>query len=519
MSRGPAATDARRPSLVSAAISLAVALALCGCEGFLKPAPPRADNVPPEDPATAAARALAADDLAGAEQILQRALAEHQDTPRVADPKMTELWTTAARLRIRQQLYPEAERDVLRALSTAQAVGPLAQLTSQRAVHYRIAEAYEDAGRDDDAVTHLRQAHEMCLADAALAESDACESERAALVRIYMATGRYPDAEPLVLGRIADVQAHNGSYDLRLADALADAASFYLRQGQYELSGPLYTRAFSIWKNFRDDALTEHRKAVAAGIESPYGPEFVRVRARHVPFSAPVGLDDQAPTLYKLGKPEAAAAAINYERRLWELDEQAGPEAMNALNATVAAGRDGAELALDQEAVGYVYFKRGDYQHAEEHYRQALSVMQNLWPSLTISQRRRLLRDYLDILGALVVIDRSLQHYGEAVDYGKRQLELAEALLDPRDGLRLDTIASLATSYREAHDIPKAQEYSTRYMDAVTDARGSDHPDYAWALRNLAFVYLMQDAIDRSQSLEAEARRIWASHSIAAPDL
>jgi len=508
----------RRLRLLPLAATAAVLFAVSGCAGFIRPVPEHSSTVAAEAPAAAAARALAADDLAGAEAILQKALAEHPETPKVADPKMTELWTTAARLRIRQQLYPEAERDVLKALGTAQAVGPVAELTSQRAVHYRVAEAYEDAGRDDDAVTHLRTARDLCLADPTLSESDACESERNALVRVFMATGRYPDAEPLVLGRIADVQAHNGSYDLRLADTLSDAASFYSRQGQYELSAPLYARSFDIWKNFHDDAIAEQRKAVETGQQSPYGPEFLRIRARHAPFIAPVGLDDQPPVLYKLGKPEEAASVISFERRLWEADETAGPQAMNDLNAAVAGGRDGADLVLDQEAVAYVYFKRSDYPHAEEYYRQALGGLQSLWPSLTVSQRRRLLREYLDILGSLVVIDRSLEHYGEAVDYGRKQVELAEALLDARDALRLDTLSALATSYREARDIPKAHEYSVRYMNAVAAARGNDHPDYAWALRNLGYVYLLEGAVDRSQSLENEARSIWARHPIAAPE-
>lgn len=501
-----------------AAAALAVALGLTGCPPFIQPLPGPGDDLPAQKPAQAAARAIAADDLAGAEQILAKALSDRSDPRPSPDPESAELLATAARLRIRQQLYPEAERDAARALEAAPATGPLSELTSQRAIHYRIAEAYEDAGRDDDAVTHLGEARTLCLADAALAESDACENERAGLVRILLAKGRYPDAEPLILGRVADVQAHNGVYDLRLADVLAEAASFYCRQGQYQLCGPLYARSFDIWKNFRDDAVAEHRKAIEAGLESPFGADFLRIRARHALFTAPTGLDEQGPTLYKLGKPDEAAAAMSYERRLWEADDEVGPRAMDALNAIVAAGREGAELALAQEAVGYVYFKRGDYTHAEEHYRQALTRMEALWPSLSVPLQRRLVRDYLDILATLVLIDRAADRYGEAIDFGKRALELAQQQLDARDALRLDTIAGLATSFREVRDIAKAEEFAVRYLDAVAAARGSDHPDYAWALRNLAYVYLLRDAIERSQSLEAEARMIWTRHPAIAPE-
>gem|GEM_PF-3020016 len=504
--------------LARSAAALAVAAGLAGCPPFIQPRPDRDAKSPADKPAQSASRAIAAGDFAGAEEILQKALAARPDPPPSPDPETAALLAIAARLRIAQQLFPEAERDASRALAAAPATGPLSELTSQRAIHYRIAEAYEDAGRDDEAVTHLSAARTLCLADPALSDNDACESERAGLVRILLARGRYPEAEPLLLGRIADVQAHNGAYDLRLADVLADAASFYCRQGQYELCGPLYARSFDIWKTFRDDAVAEHRRTTEAGQESPFASDFVRVRARHAPFTAPTGLDEQGSTLYKLGKPDEAAAAISYERRLWESDGEVGPRAMDALNAIVAAGREGAELALAQEAVGYVYFKRGDYTHAEEHYRQALSRVEALWPSLSATSKRRMLRDYLEILATLVLIDRAADRYGEAIDFGKRALELAEAQLDARDALRLDTILGLATSYREVRDVAKAEEFAVRYLDAVEAARGSDHPDYAWALRNLAYVYLIKDAIERSQSLEAEARWIWSRHPVVAPE-
>src|SRR5205085_558954 len=205
-----------------------------------------------------------------------------------------------------------------------------------RAIHLRMAKLYEDAGRDPFAEHHILAARDLCLADAALVERGECDRESEELIRIRIARGDWNNAEPLVLKQIADVQSRYGSEDIRLSVALCEAARFYARQGSYALSGPLFARSFSLWKIARDEALTEHRQAIAAGQPSPFDAEFLRPRAGSIIFAAPCGLDQQSGILYKLGLPSSAADAARYEQHLWAIDTAGAELAVRSLDALLA---------------------------------------------------------------------------------------------------------------------------------------------------------------------------------------
>ncbi|MFN2375424.1 MAG: hypothetical protein ABR538_02730, partial [Candidatus Binatia bacterium] len=346
---------------------------------------------------------------------------------------------------------------------------------------------------------------------------DACERERQSLVRVRLARGRYAEAEPVVLAEISDVQSRYGATDIRLSVALCNVARFYARQGQYALSGPLFARSFDLWKTVREDAQAEHKRAVAAGQPSPFGAEFLRPRAGHAPFAAPCGLEDQPLLLYKIGKAGVANDAIRYEEALWAADTDAGPAAVDQLNAMVSRGADPLDIAAARHAVAFVAKRKGDMDRAERETRAVLAAYAAEWPALPLSERRYRAEDYLRAHESLIEILRSTRRFPEAVELGQRAEQLAAATVHQYDSVRLDTLLSLAKTFREMREAGRAESAAARYLDAIVAARGDTSADYAWALRTISYAYLLRDELDASGRMEMQAKAIWAKQSTVAP--
>lgn len=534
---------AHPPAPLLALLAFGALLTLSGCGlTLLEPGSRSAPQPAPPPTSQVVRTALDAGDLPTADQALTSALADAPPVePGKAYPERASLLLLRAELRLLQGLFPEAEADAAAALPLVPAStwpaepvpaagpdakgdetpppppAPLRKEPTQRSIHQRLSRLFEDAGRDDEAELHLGAARELCLANAALVESGDCETERSALVRIRLARGRYAEAEPLVLAQISEVQARFGVYDLRLADAFCDVARFYCRQGKYSLCSPLYARSFDLWKMAREEAFLEHARAVAAAAPSPFDAEFLRPRAGHAPFAAPCGLEDQPALLYKLGKPDTAAEAIAFERKLWAGDTEAGEAALAYLNTLIARGAPPLELASARHAVAYILLKKGELARAEEELRQVVSVYDAAWPTLAVSRRRERVQDYLAALESLVELLRASRRFPEAIELGQRAVAVAERDVDAYDSLRLDTLLSVATTYREMRDPLRTEEAAGRYLEAVVAARGDTAPDYAWALRTISFAYLLRDEVDASQRMEMQAKAIWAREAIVAP--
>ena len=523
------------------ALATAAVLSACSTTGVQ----PGADAPPSQ--IELARTSIGAGNLSAAETLLTEALRPRSGKARsigdrasaegVAQSAGTaELLLLRAEVRIRQGRHPEAESDALTAMAlvpptpvaeppappvstNADAAPPprRAQVT-QRSIHLRIAQLYEDVGHDSFAEHHILAARDLCKADPALVERHECERERKALVRIRIARGKWNDAEPLVLEGIADVQSRYGAEDIRLSVALCEAAKFYARQGSYALSGPLFARSFSLWKASHDEALGEHQRALAQNQPSPFDAEFVRPRAGYVIFAAPCGLDDQPALLYKLGMAGPAADAARYEQQLWAADATVGEMVVRNFDAVIARGAPPLDVAAARNAVAFVARKKGDVGRAEQELRLATDAYAAAWPGLPLSEKRFVAEDYLKALESLIEILRASQRFPEALTLSQRAIDVAGETTDSYDSVRLDTLLSQAITYREQRDVEKAEAAAGRYLDAVVKARGDRSADYAWALRTISFAYLLGEALDASSRMEMQAKAIWAKQGAVAPE-
>lgn len=542
------------------AAALAAGVLACatagGCTAVGQFRDPTVEEASGPSPVDLGREALAAGNLEAAEAVLTPALtpkpsdlegAEAPAGPTILGTPLTaELLVLRAELRIRQGRYPEAESDALTAMALVPATpsaepppspipygprdgrpgaeedepapAPPRPSLTQRGIHLRLAQLYEDAGQDEQAERHLAASAELCRQDAALVEQRACELERRALVRIRIARGHYAEAEPLVLAEIQEVQALYGPDDLRLSFALCEAARFYARQGKYALSGPLFARSFILWKQVHEEARAEHERALAAGEPSPFSAEFLRPRPGHAPLAAPCGLEDQPLLLYKLGKAGVAADALRYEQKLWAADEQAGQQAVALVDELVARGADALDVASARHAVAFIARRKGDLVRAEQELRLVVDAYAAVWPTLSISDRRYHAQDCLAAIESLIELLRSSQRHNEAAALGERARDLAIAVVDPYDSVYLDTYLSLAKTFREMRDPARAEDAAGLYLDAVLRARGDESADYAWALRTISYAYLLRDELDASQRMEMQAKAIWAKQDVVAPE-
>lgn len=531
---------------------LAAAITLGGCAASKQPA--GATAAASSESATLARTALAAGNLEGAATVLQGALAPKaggrkgiakDDAASAAET--AELLVLRMELHVRQDRFPEAESDALTAMALLPATLSPAELNAaakpppppdpksskdsdkdaappprpaldQRGVHMRLANLYEDSAHDDWAEHHLIESHKLCITDPDLVEVRNCERERDGLIRIRLARGHYSQAEPLVLGEIADVQSRYGADDLLLSLALCHASKFYARQGKYSLSSPLYARSLQIWKASHEEGAAEYKRARASGQPSPFDGSTLIPRAGNAPFAVPCGLEDQAPIFYKLGMAGIAADAIRYEQQLWAEDTEAGAGAVAYVDALVASGTaDPLDLAAARHAVAFAAQRKGDLARAEQELRQVIEAYATAWPTLPLSERRYRSEDYLRSLESMIELLRSSRRFAEATALGDSAMQVAADAVDPYDSLRLDTLLSEAKTFREMRDAERAEAAAARYLEAIVQARGDTSADYAWALRTISFAYLLREELDASQRMEMQAKAIWAKQSIAAP--
>lgn len=179
-----------------------------------------------------------AGDLAGAEQIYKRAIADAEGSP---DPShLSFIRYSLALLYQEQKRYQEAE--LLYRAQLDDALKLPRPNTQVHAAHMGFARLYKDQGRHEEAEQHYR---------AALAETEKLElwpdrelysSTALWLARFYVEQHRYRDAEPL-FERVLEMREADRPSDPSLAHHFQELAKVYEAQEKYAPAEELYRRA------------------------------------------------------------------------------------------------------------------------------------------------------------------------------------------------------------------------------------------------------------------------------------
>ncbi len=179
-----------------------------------------------------------AGDLAGAEQIYKRAIAEAERSP---DPShLSFIRFSLALLYQEQQRFQEAE--VLYRAQMEEALKLPQPNTQVHSAHMGFARLYKDQGRHEETEQHYR---------AALAETEKPElwpdrelysSTALWLARFYVEQHRYRDAEPL-FERVLEMREADRPSDASLAHYFQELAKVYKAQEKYAPAEELYRRA------------------------------------------------------------------------------------------------------------------------------------------------------------------------------------------------------------------------------------------------------------------------------------
>ncbi len=483
-----------------------------GSRGLLPPRAAGDDEPAPTRNGRSLRELLAAGDFAAAEALLEAALADREETLAPGDSEGVRLLVLLAEVRERAGRREEAELTLTRALVLAAPYAAADQLGAQRGARLHMGRVYEGLGDLERAETSYNEALALCE-EAPERESDAaCNIERGELAGLREAQGRWDDAEPLRMARLAAVQRGSGPHDIRLAVAMGETAAFYERQGKYNLAEPLFARSADVWETAALDAYELWRSRRAAGEDDPLAGIATPIPGRAV-FTMPPQAQRETTMLRRLGREdEAAAIEANLAAR-WRADTVtvtlAPKVGMSAEgDAAILGTADAVGYARNLQTAGWIAAERGD-PGAASLLERAERMYASAWNRADARDRRRaagervtlgLLRGELarrsgDLAGATTILDTAAT--------------LAAAELPDTDIRRYEPVVARAAVRREAGLTAEAESILLGYGDAIVAARGSGHPDEAWGLRNLAWVY---DALGDRQSAAAadkQAREIW----------
>jgi tetratricopeptide (TPR) repeat protein len=182
-----------------------------------------------------------AGDLAGAEQVYLRAMAEAQAS---SDPPHLNLSRhNLAQVYQDQKRYPEAELIFRQQLEDAlKASQPNTQV---HAAHMGLARLYNEQGKLADAEEHYAAALAETEKPKVWPDRELYVSTALWLARFYVEHGRYGDAEPL-FRRLVEIREADRPSDASLPHYLQELAKICEAQEKYAAAEELYRRALKI---------------------------------------------------------------------------------------------------------------------------------------------------------------------------------------------------------------------------------------------------------------------------------
>ena len=166
-------------------------------------------------------------------------------------------------------------------------------------------------------------------------------------------------------------------------------------------------------------------------------------------------------------------------------------------------GADSRKLIKPHNAIGELHVIRGEYPDGEKNIRRSLDICEMVYGENSLIYAKNLM--------ALV------DFYLEIGDYQSGLLQLDKVFKTRTQKLRQNHIlfSDVFTKYGLLHyhlgsDLSKVESYFQRARQIVQATFDENHPSYAEAIKNLAFLYVQRGEYDRALPLLEQADEIWS---------
>jgi len=182
-------------------------------------------------------------------------------------------------------------------------------------------------------------------------------------------------------------------------------------------------------------------------------------------------------------------------------------ETEELLNEVIAArnklyGSQSRRLIKPYEAMGEMYMIRGNYPDSEKNLRSALSTCERVFGDTTLV--------FAETLSKMVKLYIELGNYQAALVNATDVLKIREKALRPDHILFADTYNDLGhIHYYLGNNLDVVDKYYTLAKDITEQNFGKNHPLYAEALKNSAFILIHRGQYEQALLMLDEADDIW----------
>lgn len=274
-------------------------------------------------------------------------------------------------------------------------------------------------------------------------------------------------------------------------DWLIDAGTYYkVNLAQYDKAMKLYEQALRIAKH------TKSTKQLSLVYEKMASVHLVRYEAKK---AIKYYMD-----ILSISKKENDTAAIvsvynnlgSAENILGHLDES-----LHYFEKALKYATDSMryELTDINYNISTNYAQRGDIDKAVEYMDKSLEIANSTGNKLQ--------------LASIITYKCSLLHekakYREAIDLGKKALELREQVLTKNHPDIANTMRNIAASYYSLSQLSEVLDYNIKSLDICQAVYGDNHPDIAFSYKNIAQAFLDAGKYDTSLKYLKKAEDIY----------
>jgi CHAT domain-containing protein/tetratricopeptide (TPR) repeat protein len=312
--------------------------------------------------------------------------------------------------------------------------------------------------------------------------------------RSLEASGRYYDAIPIVEELLSIAEINFGRDRPATINTVVFLGQLYRKTGAYELAEPLFKRALTAREKAgaesAETAAALHELATLYYLMGRYdSAESLYQRALAIDEKTP-GPGSERTISTWLGLSQVYYAQARFDRAEQLLQQ--------SLEATIKSrGRGHPTTAIILNNLGELYRSKADYRTAESLLREALAIVEPLNRNLDTAA-------VLNNLGLVLLLTGD---FGQAEPMLKRALTIREKVLGP---VHLDTRTSLNNLASLYHDLGAYDQAETLYTRALNIAEkiDPDHPKTATSLVSLAGLYRSMGDLDKALPLFQRALTI-----------